>query len=140
MSGHAPDTGDAPAGATVLVVDDEPHVREIVQLMLRRGGHRTIEAADGREAVETVRERRAEIDVVLLDVMMPQMTGHETLPAIRELAPGMPVVFFSGYDREEVAEHLEGPVHTSFLPKPFDHESLLAAIAAALAREGDPDR
>lgn len=128
-----PAADDGRATGTVLVVEDDPSVREVVQIMLQRGGHRTIEAADGHEAVETVGQRREEIDVILLDVMMPRMTGHEAFPAIRAIAPDMPVVFFSGYDREEVAAHLGGTAHTAFLPKPFDKEGLLGAIEAALA-------
>lgn len=118
----------------VLVVEDEPDVREIARLMLVRGDHDVIEAGNGAEAVEVVRDRGDEIGVVLLDVMMPRMTGHEALPRIRELVPDMPVVFFSGYDRGEVAEHLDGAsVHTTFLPKPFAREDLLAAVGDALS-------
>lgn len=123
----------------MLVVDDESEVRQIAALMLRRGGHRTFEAGDGEEAIELLREHRDEIDVVLLDVMMPRMTGHEALPAIRELSPQMPVVFFTGYDRGEVAEYVDGAtVHTAFLPKPFDSQSLLGAIGEALSAAREP--
>lgn len=125
---------DAGERRSVLVVDDEVDVRQIAKLMLRRGEHPVLEAGNGVEAVEVVRERGDEIGVVLLDVMMPRMTGHEALPLIRELRPDMPVVFFSGYDRGEVAGHLErASAHTSFLPKPFAREDLLAAVDSALS-------
>lgn len=124
-------------GGVVLVVDDEPDVRRVAVMMLRRGGYEAVEARDGVEAVDILRARGHEIDVVLLDVMMPRMTGHEALPAIRELAPRMPVVFFSGYDRGEVLQHLDGAsTHTAFLPKPFDKASLLAAVGAAFSASG----
>lgn len=122
------------AGGTVLVVDDDADVRHVVRVMLRRGGHDVLEAEDGEAGVDVVRERGAGIDAVLLDVMMPRMTGHEALPAIRELVPDMPVVFFTGYDRSEVAEYLdETGAHTGFLAKPFDKDDLLEAIAEAVS-------
>lgn len=130
---------DATRGRAVLVVDDDRDVRELVRLMLRRGGHEVIEASDGDEAVRVVGERAGDIGAVLLDVMMPRMTGHEALPAIRDLVPDMPVVFFTGYDRGEVAAHLdEAPAHTDFLAKPFDRETLLETMEAALNASRGP--
>lgn len=124
----------------VLVVDDDADVREITRLMLRKGDHQVIQAANGAEAVDVVRDRGDEIGAVLLDVMMPRMTGHEALPRIRELVPDMPVVFFSGFDRDEVAEHLDrASVHTTFLPKPFAREDLLAAVESALSAGPERD-
>ncbi|MDP9022691.1 MAG: response regulator [Actinomycetota bacterium] len=123
-----------PPKGTVLVVDDEPDVRQIVGLLLRREGHEVLEAGDGEAALHAVREAGNSIDAVLLDVMMPRMTGHEALPAIRELQPEMPVVFFSGYDRGEVTGHLQtATAHTTFVPKPFTNEQLLAAISEAIS-------
>lgn len=129
--------GNADEDATVLVVDDEPDVRQVVSLVLRRSGYEVLEAGDGEEAVARVREQGDRIDVVLLDVMMPGMTGHDALPAIRDLVPTMPVVFFSGYDRSEVAAHLDDPVApTTFLPKPFGNQDLVDAIAEAIDGSG----
>lgn len=131
-----------PPTGTVLVVDDEPGVRQIVGLLLRRRGHEVLEADDGEAAVQAVRQAGSSIDAVLLDVMMPRMTGHEALSAIRELQPEMPVVFFSGYDRAEVSGHLQtATTHTAFVPKPFANEQLLAAISEAIrasSRRRDP--
>lgn len=132
MADQATGPGPLPAGATVLVADDEPDVRTVLRLMLRRSGVGVLEAVHGREAVERVRDHDA-IDAVLLDVMMPEMTGPEALSRIRDLVPTMPAVFVSGYERDRVAEHLgERPVHTGFLPKPFGREELVAAVTAAL--------
>jgi CheY-like chemotaxis protein len=70
-------------------------------------------------------------------VMMPEMTGHEALPAIREIAPEMPVVFFSGFDESEIAEHLEAPTaYTSFLPKPYRNAQLVEAVLRARDSRG----
>jgi two-component system, cell cycle sensor histidine kinase and response regulator CckA len=125
------------AADTVLVVDDDEGVRTITSFVLRRQGFEVLQATNGREAVEAVRARGDGIGVVLLDVMMPEMTGHEALPAIREIAPEMPVVFFSGFDESEIAEHLEAPTaYTSFLPKPYRNAQLVEAVLRARDSRG----
>lgn len=135
-------SGDEGAGAelasedrgTLLVVDDEPDVRTVAGLMVRKGGYEVVEAANGREAVEALAARTETIVAVLLDVTMPEMNGHEALPKLRELVPGLPVVLISGYDRGEVAQHLSDPsAPTEFVPKPFTRQQLLAAIARVVA-------
>ena len=127
-------TADTAAnGPTILVVDDDEGVRTLVTFLLRRAGHVVVAATNGREAVDVVRERGHDIDAVLLDVMMPEMDGHEALPAIRDHQPDMPVVFFSGFDRNEVADHLVAPAaYTSFVPKPFDSDGLVEELRRAV--------
>lgn len=126
MSGVAPDEG------MILVVDDDAGVRKLVTLVLTRSGFDVVRAASGREAVDVVRERGSEIDAVLLDVTMPVMDGHEAFTAMRAEQPQIPVVFFSGFDRGEVAEHLgESSAYTSFIPKPFENRDLLEEIRRA---------
>lgn len=125
---------NVPTDATVLVVDDDAMVREVTSLLLRHAGYDVVQAANGREALEQVAEHGAALDVVLLDVMMPEMTGHEAFPLLRDAAPRLPVVFFSGFDQSEVAEHLaDTRAYTSFLPKPYDNDALYAEIAHAVA-------
>ena len=122
---------------TVLIVDDEAHVRLLTEKMLTRSGYEVVQASDGREGIEVFAERKEEIDVVLLDVMMPVMTGHEAIIELRQIDPGLPVVFFSGYDQGEVAEHLSDPsAPTRFLAKPFTMAQLDEHIRAALAPDG----
>lgn len=118
--------------ATVLVVDDEPDVRLVLSLLLRRSGFEVLEAVDGRQAGEVLGEHRDRVDVVLMDVMMPVMTGPEALPHLRALVPDLPVVFHSGYDRGEVAAHLsEAPPYTSFVPKPAERQVLVDELTRA---------
>lgn len=130
---HRADVGDPEPGSTrVLVVDDDPGVRTLVVFVLERAGYRVLEAADGQVACDTVQERGDELDVVLLDVRMPRMDGHEALPTIRVAQPGLPVIFYSGFDHNEVAQHLTSPsAYTSFLPKPFENDELLDEVARA---------
>ena len=123
-----------PSAATVLVVDDDDMVRQVTSLLLRSQGYQVLEATNGREAVDRVAGQTDAIDAVLLDVMMPVMTGHEAFPLLRESVPDLPIVFFSGYDQSEVAVHLAEPgAYTSFVPKPFQNEALFDEIARAIA-------
>ena len=119
--------------ATVLVVDDDDGVRTLVTVLLQRAGYTVWQATTGREAFEAIREHGGQLDAILLDVMMPEMDGHEALPALRGVEPEMPVVFFSGFDQTEVAEHLTASeVYTSFLPKPFENVDLLEEVRRAV--------
>ncbi|MEM7478146.1 MAG: ATP-binding protein [Planctomycetota bacterium] len=113
---------------TILVVDDEWVVRTVASNLLHSGGYRTLEAKDGEEGLEVLASEHPQIDLVLLDVTMPRMSGHETLRRIRELYPTLPVLMCSGYD-------LTSNVDTSFenfVPKPFSASSLFDAIRRTL--------
>ncbi len=124
----------APHGATILVAEDEDDLRKVVRLLLGRAGFTVHEARTGREALDLVLEHGPEIDAVLLDVMMPEMNGHEALPVMREAVPDLPVVFCSGFDENEVAEHLSNPsAYTAFLAKPFDRVVLVEQMQRAVA-------
>lgn len=122
----------APTG-TILLVDDDDMVRVVTAMLLRRAGHEVVEAVNGHDAVERFEAEPHRFDAVLLDVMMPVMTGHEAFPRLRRVDPDVPIVFFSGFDQSEIAEHLAGATaHTTFLPKPYDNDALYAAMAAAV--------
>ncbi|HSK24296.1 MAG TPA: response regulator [Egicoccus sp.] len=119
--------------ATVLLVDDDDMVRLVTAMLLRRGGYEVVEAVNGHDAVARFEQDPDRFDAVLLDVMMPVMTGHEAFPRLRALDPELPIVFFSGFDQSEIAEHLSGATaHTAFLPKPYDNDALYAAMATAV--------
>jgi CheY-like chemotaxis protein len=128
------DATSPPRGSTVLITDDDLGVRTLISFVLERAGFRVLQAANGREALEVVRDRGAEVDAVLLDVRMPVMNGPEALPRLRDAHPDLPVVFFSGFDRNEVADHLVAPsAYTSFVPKPCDNDELVAELQRAVA-------
>ena len=91
-------------GKRVLIVDDEPDIRLVVRVFATSIGHEIVaEAADGRQAIEMAREHQP--DVIILDVMMPGMTGLEALPEIRAACPQATVVIFSvlGTDSQQAA-------------------------------------
>jgi CheY-like chemotaxis protein len=92
----------APKGVgngTVLVVEDEPAVRNGMTLMLKQFGFLVLSAEDGVEAVELFRQHRGEIGCVLCDLTMPRMNGWNTLAALRKIAPGIPVILATARTR-----------------------------------------
>ena len=119
----------APTG-TILLVDDESMIRDLGQFVLEQHGFRVILAEDGQEAVDTFAARHAEIDLVVLDVTMPRMSGRDAFRHMVELQPGARILFSTGYSAEDVAG-LDGAV--GLLNKPYRPHDLLAAVRAALA-------
>jgi CheY-like chemotaxis protein len=129
---HAAQSPELDAGGTVLLVDDEPMVRKVGESALMSLGFTVLLAKDGVEAVEIFRQHSDEVRCVLCDLTMPRMNGWETLLALRKLAPGLPVILASGYDRAQVmaGDHPELP--KAFLSKPYQLQGLRDAIVRAL--------
>lgn len=116
------------------MVDDDPVVRNMAQIMLKSMAYEVIAAVNGHEAVEMFRARKDEINFVLLDLSMPGMDGWETLAQLRSLRPYIPVVLASGYDEAHVmqGDHPHWP--EVFLHKPYLKRDLEAAIDTALKK------
>ena len=112
----------------ILVVDDEAPIREMAAWVLHRAGFEVLEAAHGQEALEVLGRGPQEVRAVLLDLSMPVMGGGETLPALRALRPGIPVLLSSGYEGEERVQQLLRQPATGFLQKPYASAGLLAAL------------
>jgi PAS domain S-box-containing protein len=130
--GQATQSPEMDEGGTVLLVDDEPMVRKVGEGALMSLGFAVLLAKDGVEAVEIFRQHRDEVRCVLCDLTMPRMNGWETLVALRKLAPGLPVILASGYDKAHVmaGDHPELP--QAFLSKPYQLQGLRDAIGLAL--------
>jgi two-component system, cell cycle sensor histidine kinase and response regulator CckA len=111
-------------------VDDEQMIRDSGKRMLESLGCRVLVAEEGSRALEIYTQRRGEIDLVILDLVMPGMDGSETFTHLRELDPEARVWLCSGYSQLEHADALLGRGALGFLQKPFDLEELSAAIAA----------
>jgi signal transduction histidine kinase/ActR/RegA family two-component response regulator len=132
--GPAPRPPSAPAavagdaGVTVLVVDDEPGVLRVAERTLRQAGLRVFTAPDGAEAVRLYAERTANIDVVLLDVTMPGIGGVEVYRKLREIDPGVKVVFSSGHPERELGDALAPGESAEFVQKPYDPADLVAVV------------
>ena len=120
------------APATILIVEDEDAVRRMTTQMLSRTGYRVLAASTPGEARSLFARHAAEIDLLLTDVVMPEMHGPELAGLLLAERPDLPVLFVSGYGKA-VAESGTAPGHRAFLAKPFTMAALTQAIAALLA-------
>ena len=116
----------------ILVVDDEVSVCEITRDMLTDLGYTVTVTHDGRSALDTYRTRRGSIDLVLLDINMPEMGGEETFARLREMNPELPIVILTGYGRAVVETSRFPSAIDGFMQKPFQLEELAARVRAAL--------
>ncbi len=124
------------SGETVLVVEDDPRVRAIVDRTLREAGYRVLEAEDGQAALELLARTGSPPDAVITDLAMPRMNGRTLAARLRVLQPGLPVLFMSGYTDDEVARRGLMVDGQPLLQKPFSPDGLAAALHAALRGAG----
>jgi len=135
---HAAADGRAPAvsrgSGTVMVVEDDPGVRELAKIVLSRGGFQVIECTNGATALDRAASSDLRIDLLVTDVVMPGMSGPELVSRLRAYYPRLPVLYMSGY-AEEAARRLGIEVKSlDLLHKPFAPPELLARVKAALTR------
>jgi CheY-like chemotaxis protein len=119
-------------GKRVLVVDDEPEVREVCGALLQGMGATVCSADGGEEGMALVEDEGVALDLVLLDVTMPGMDGHECLSRIRDLQPDLPVILMSGFSEGEVARNQPEGDPDGFLQKPFSVEQLTGTLHRVL--------
>ncbi|HET7725701.1 MAG TPA: response regulator [Candidatus Limnocylindrales bacterium] len=124
------------ANRTLLVVDDEPEVRQLLEAILRRAGHRILTAPHAAAALAAVRAQTGRIDGLVTDVVMPGLTGPELAEQLRGEQPDLRVLFISGLVEDTFLDREELPAATAFLAKPFSPDRLLAAVEALF---GDTD-
>ncbi len=121
-----------PESPTILVVDDEEMVRVSTARMLERRGFHAITAATPSEALAILRGD-APIDLLISDVVMPEIYGTDLIRQARTLRPGLPALLISGFADQQNARHGPIPEGVPFLAKPFDLADLLAQVRALLA-------
>ncbi len=128
----APETLAPPIGGgqTVLVVEDEEAMRKVTARMLHRNGYAVLEAASGEEALAIA--ARGEVDLLLTDVVMPQMSGRELAERIQRLHPTVPVVFMSGYSQGVLSPQRVLAEDVHLIRKPFDTRALLEIVYTAM--------
>lgn len=115
--------------ATVLLVEDEPALRETIAELLRDGGHRVVTARDGQQALELAEADQLAVDVLLTDVVLPRVGGLQLASSLRERMPDLAVLFMTGYS--DVGRLPEVP-RTAVLRKPFPAEVLMKALSRLL--------
>lgn len=121
------------SGECVLVVDDENIVRNIARKMMERMGYRVMEASDGATAVEMFKAYRDEIDLVLMDVVMPMMGGVQAARLLREVDANIRIVFATGYDHGRVLNEIDSWRGIAVLNKPYRARALNDRIRELLA-------
>ncbi len=127
------DTGFLPRGEeTVLVVEDESGVRNVVCRLLREQGYTVLEASEGQKALEIAEEHGQEIGLLVTDVVMPRMGGKELADTLRERLPNLPVLFVSGYTDNGIVHRGVLSAGTAFLQKPFTVSALARKVRAVL--------
>ncbi len=111
-------------GETILLVDDDENVRRTACEVLRSLGYKVLEASDGRQAIEVYSAKQDSIDLLIIDVVMPEMGGVEAVRKIREINPALPVIFATGYDKQAALEKEGTLANSMVLSKPFRVEKL----------------
>ncbi len=127
-----PASNGAPAARNILLIDDEPAVRLVTGRMLGELGHRVVTAESGRRGLELLQQRSDAIDLVVLDLTMPEQSGEQTLEKLRSVHANLPVVITSGFHAEDASQLLQLPNVVGFLDKPHTMtslEMLLASVA-----------
>ena len=122
----------APAARSILLIDDEPAVRLVTGRMLSELGHQVMTADSGRRGLELFKQRPDAIDLVVLDLTMPEQSGEQTLDQLRDVRSTVPVVITSGFQAEDASQLLQMPNVVGFLDKPHTMtslEMLLASVA-----------
>jgi CheY-like chemotaxis protein len=129
----------APARGTVkgpreriLLVDDEPQVRESVKRLLVGQGYPVVEASNANDAIRIHDAAPSEIDLLLTDVTMPGMSGYDLAEHLRSRAPDLPVVFMSGYAEGPVGTGAMAAGKTGYIQKPFNVEDLVERLGEVL--------
>jgi len=125
------DNRSTQTGAVVLLVDDEPAIRRLVRMILEESGYVVLDAANGLEGLAVCRAHPGHIDVLLSDLVMPELGGHELAARALELRPALKVLFMSGYTPEGAVDQ---PFRNddAFLQKPFSSIALRQKIRGTL--------
>ena len=120
----------AAAARSILLIDDEPAVRLVTGRMLSELGHQVVTADSGRRGVELLEQQRDDIDLVVLDLTMPEQSGRQTLDQLRFVQSTLPVVITSGFQQEDASTLLQLPNVVGFLDKPHTMTSLEMLLAS----------
>ncbi len=119
---------------TILVVDDQEALLSVAEDMLTAKGMHVLLASNGVQAISIFEENCDIIDVVLLDLKMPGMSGYEVFAQLKTIAPEIEIVITSGYSREETQNYFEPTDTFAYLQKPYRFHSLTDTIKSALQK------
>ncbi len=120
---------------TVMLVEDEDPVRIFGARALRNKGYKVLEAKSGEAGLELIRTAEEKIDLLITDVVMPQMDGPALIREVREIHPDMKVIFISGYTEDSFRQRLDTDSEIHFLPKPFSLKQLASKVKEVISGE-----
>ena len=121
----------------VFIVDDEEHVRKTVGLVLKQSGYEVLEAADGEEAITAIESYPTgfSVQVIICDIDLPKVNGHDLIAYIREKLPTVPVIVLTGYPDVQGAASLFKQGVVDYLIKPGRAQTLLDAVRRAIGEQ-----
>jgi len=126
---------ESPSGPTLLLVEDEPALRQLVATMLAEDGYNVLQAGNGLEAVGIAGRHFGSIDLLITDVVMPRLAGPELARKLQGLRPGMQVLYMSGYNDSRLVNRGVAEAKVQLLVKPFTHDQLLAIVSELTSPE-----
>ncbi|MGB7038876.1 MAG: response regulator, partial [Xanthobacteraceae bacterium] len=126
-------SADLTGEGTILLVEDEEGLRQLNARGLASRGYTVLEAGNGVEAIEVLEKSSSQIDLVVSDVVMPEMDGPTLLRELRTRNPGLKIIFVSGYAEDAFQKHLPADGQFAFLAKPFTLKQLVNAVKETLA-------
>lgn len=133
--GPAHRAGVATGTETILLVEDEPMVRNAAERILRSAGYRVLSASNGGEALLLCEEEDGRIDLLLTDVVMPKMSGRDLAERLKAVHPDLRVLFTSGYTDNAIVHHGVLDAGTQFIGKPFSVAALTTKVRSVLDSE-----
>jgi two-component system cell cycle sensor histidine kinase/response regulator CckA len=125
----------AESAGMVLVVDDEPAIRSVAHRVLTTAGYQVVTAANGDEAVRLLGNPELAVDMILTDMVMPGMTGAAFAAQAKAMRPGLPILYMSGYEPQDVAGGVEDDPLAQVISKPFSRPALLAKVTQMLTAD-----
>jgi two-component system, cell cycle sensor histidine kinase and response regulator CckA len=123
---------------TLLIVENETAIRNLLQMALRKNGYTVLAAESGREALDLVRDHVGSIDLLITDVMMPDMDGPELVRQLAVIRPETPTLFMSGYMDDALGEHGILPSSVNFIQKPFSPRGIAQKVRDILGAPHQP--
>jgi CheY-like chemotaxis protein len=121
----------APKG-NVLLVEDDDQVRSFVRMLLISNGYHVLEASTGAEGLEIAERNTADIDLLLSDMLLPELSGYDLAQRVLELRPQIKILFMTGYVEGEIVQRSISELGAAFLDKPFLPGTLLSRVQEAI--------
>ena len=124
--------GSGTTSATILLVEDDEQVRGFVRALLTKDGYRVIEAATGADGLELAQTHQGPIDLLVSDMLLPELSGYDLAKSLQPQYPDMKVLFMTGYVEGDIVQRCTSDLGAAFLDKPFQPSVLLSRVREAL--------